>query len=318
MESPVLAAGGKDWRVDVTLSKDRKTLFCCVYCTAKPPPTAPLWCHLSILNQKGKPNLEVGTFFQSTGSWNGEYNNGIVCRETIPLNSNQLSNPDLGVCVDDKIIVKVDLEFDLESKQRMPTLYGWSLGDEFRNLLFQPTLSDASIVVETPLEASAVNHVTIPAHCLILSMSSPVFREMLHSGMQESAAKTIHITDFDEGTVRNFLTFLYTGRCSMHDDSSSSGLDQARKLLQFAHKYDVRPLLADCETCLELTWLTVDTVLDVLRLAEAYNAARLKMAALQFIADNSRSLMSNAAFLDMVVKECNIEVIRAIGGAIDA
>eukprot|EP01033_Poteriospumella_lacustris_P022761 gene22761-17167_t len=33
---------------------------------------------------------------------------------------------------------------------------------------------------------------------------------MLHSGMQETSAKTIHLTNFDEGTVRDFLTFLYT------------------------------------------------------------------------------------------------------------
>jgi hypothetical protein len=225
----------------------------------------------------------------------------------------------LGVCVDDKIIVKVDLEFDVESTTRiLPTLAGCSLAEEFRELLFQPSLSDVSIVVRSQMESSAIENVTIPAHSLMLSVGSSVFREMLHSGMQETSAKTIHLTDFDEDTVRDFLTFLYTGRCSMHDEKSIRGFDQARKLMQFAHQYDVRPLQADCEIDLELHWLTADTVLAVLQLAEDYNAAHLKTAALQFVADNARLLVSHAAFLDMLAKECNVAVIRALGGLIKA
>jgi hypothetical protein len=76
-------------------------------------------------------------------------------------------------------------------------------------------------------------------------------------------------------------------------------------------------LQADCEIDLELHWLTADTVLDVFQLAETYNAASLKKAALQFIADNGRLLVSHAAFLDMLAKECNVAVIRAIGGLTD-
>lgn len=324
MESPTIVAGGKKWRVEVTFY-DGKSICCAVSSivdrySAKP---IPLRCRLSVLNQKGKPSLDFGPFEPPpvtvhTGSGTGCQDIVMMCKEILKFNADQLSNPDLGFYVDEEIIVKVDLEFDQRAQTRvLPTLFEWSLAKEFRELLFQPTLSDVSIVVRTPVEASAVSHVTIPAHSLMLSIGSPVFREMLHSGMQETSAKTIDLTDFDEGTVRDFLSFLYTGRCSMHDETLSRGFDQAQNLLQFAHKYDVRPLLAECEADLERKWLTTDTVLDVLRLAKAYNVVRLKRIALQFIANNARSLVSRAEFLDTLVKEGNFEVIRAVGGLID-
>lgn len=322
MESPTVAAGGKKWRVEVTFGSDRKSICCAVSNAENYPHPIPLRCRLSVLNQKGKSSLGFGPFKPPAATYTGSSiirQDNIMCKEILKLNANQLSNPDLGFYVDDKIIVKVDLEFDQTSQTRViPTLSEWSLAKEFRELLFQPTLSDVSIVVRAPMEASAANHVTIPAHSLMLSVGSPVFREMLHSGMQETSAKTIHLTDFDEGTVRDFLSFLYTGRCSMHDETLSRGFDQTQNLLQFAHKYDVRPLLAECEADLERKWLTTDTVFDVLRLAEAYNVVHLKRTALQFIADNARSLVSRAAFLDTLVKEGNVEVIRAVGGLINS
>jgi hypothetical protein len=319
MESPNVAAGGKRWRVEVTFGSDRKSICCAVSNVENYPHPIPLRCRLSVLNQKGKPSLDFGPFKPPAATHTGiGRQDNVMCKEILKLNADQLLNPDLGFCVDDKIVVKVDLEFDRTSETRvMPTLSEWSLAKEFRELLFQPTLSDVSIVVRTPVEASAVSHVAIPAHSLMLSIGSPVFREMLHSGMQETSAKAIDLTDFDEGTVRDFLSFLYTGRCSMHDETLSRGFDQAQSLMQFAHKYDVRPLLAECEADLERKWLTTDTVLDILRLAEAYNVVHLKTTVLQFIADNARSLVSRAAFLDALVKEGNVEVIRAVGGLIN-
>jgi hypothetical protein len=109
MVSPILAAGGKEFRVEAVVANDRKTLRCSVSIISNPSFAKPIKWRISLLNQKGKPNVE---FEPPLGF---DYYGTAVCNETLSLDPNQLLNPELGVCVDDKIIVKVDLEFHVES-----------------------------------------------------------------------------------------------------------------------------------------------------------------------------------------------------------
>jgi speckle-type POZ protein len=91
------------------------------------------------------------------------------------------------------------------------------------------------------LTASRANG-SVEAHKYVLALRSPVFRAMFKTGMKETSAYTIAITDFPDPVVRAFGSFLYEDRCSR-----SVLQEHAAELSAIADKYQVPALTAVCE-----------------------------------------------------------------------
>nr|XP_029725282.1 speckle-type POZ protein-like [Aedes albopictus] len=121
------------------------------------------------------------------------------------------------------------------------------------------------------------------AHKAILVAHSTVFRAMFNSDMKERSANRVEIDDLDYEVVEQMLHFIYTDR------TPKVNL-MADRLLGAADKYDLVGLKMICEQAL-CEQLSVDNALQMLALANRYNADHLNSNAKEFVANNIRSVM---------------------------
>jgi hypothetical protein len=146
--------------------------------------------------------------------------------------------------------------------------------------------------------------VSIPVHKLILSLCSPVLKAMLESGMSESSAGELRITDTYAAVVREFVRFLYTGSCTVRD---------AESLLALAHRYEVFDLQRLCEHSLQAE-LTAENFLHVLSLADLYSSVELRRKVLDYFSRNGAALLKSRTFLVNLSPELCQELLCAAFG----
>lgn len=103
----------------------------------------------------------------------------------------------------------------------------------------------------------------LPVHRLILA-SSPVFRTMMESGMQESRSCEIVINDFSVAAVKSFLDLLYMD----HKRCNSARLSVKLEVLRMADKYNVKPII-------DLVSAEVGGVIDDYNCISVYETAKL-------------------------------------------
>jgi hypothetical protein len=145
----------------------------------------------------------------------------------------------------------------------------------------------------------------IPAHKVILSLHSPVFRAMFKTGMREATSTTILISDFSEPVVREFVQFLYADR------SAKSALQvHGMQLLAMADKYQVSSLSAVCVSYLS-SHLTEANVFHALTLADSCGATVLKAKALSYIRDHLQAVSTSGNFTDLSA-ELVKDVLKAL------
>eukprot|EP01034_Spumella_vulgaris_P026131 gene26131-32664_t len=175
-----------------------------------------------------------------------------------------------------------------------------SLCEEMSTLLFEDAISDVTI---------HAGDETIAAHKFILCLRSEVFRAMLTGQMSESASLEVQIPDFEAAVVREFLHFLYTDSVS----PAPRVMEQhAEALLAMSCKYQVRGLETYCENYLCAS-LSLANVVEVLSLADLYQAAHLKARSLMFISHNAKAVVQSEAFRALSL-DLYPEVMRAVVG----
>ena len=218
--------------------------------------------------------------------------------------SNLVLDPLYGFLVNDAI--KITFNLRINGKIKISNLYK-SLTNDMNTMLFDkdtcdyiiqiPNLSNRKRKLESSPSDYEVDEIiedngskTIPVHKFILQLRSPVFKTMLSSRMKESTSNEIIISDFDHDAVKEFIRFLYLDKCD------KDILDKhAKSLLAMAHKYEVKGLLNITVDYLTKT-LSDDTVVELLQLADLYEAENLKMKALKFIKTNLKDLTKAGRF----------------------
>ena len=145
---------------------------------------------------------------------------------------------------------------------------GWqlkcnSLLERNSQMLNNSLLSDVSFVV---VEDEAAPNEPIPAHKYILAISSPVFFAMFYGEIAEKT-NTIKIPDSDNDSFVQFLSFLYTDKCSLTMDSVS-------RVFYLAKKYMVPALISHCIDFL-IKNLTAQNVFSILPLALQFEESQL-------------------------------------------
>jgi len=119
-------------------------------------------------------------------------------------------------------------------------------------------------------------------HKVTLACRSPVFKAMIMSNMKESKESKLIIDDFDEDTIEGLLRYIYSGKVASLDK-------QAKSLLAAAEKYDVAGLKAICEGNLAQR-VNLDNAIDLLLLADTYNATGLKNYILTYVSGSGAAI----------------------------
>jgi speckle-type POZ protein len=278
---------------------------------------------ISVINQRGWKNHEylsdgVKAFSDRDTSFWGEP------KFVSKIDLKNFSN---GICVNDKLIIKVelviygDIEHSLKSSSSQSIMSSpgkkiRSLTEELSSTLNDESTSDVTIIAMTnDFSDEAANTATreerIPAHKFMLCLRSEVFKAMLFNNtMSESLSSEIRIPDFDASTIRELLHFIYTDSFS-----SPRALETlAEPLLAAACKYQIAGLESVCELHL-ISTINVTNAASVLALSDLYEASHLKSKCLQFIAMNAKNVVQTEGFFEKLGFSLCQEMIKAMVGA---
>merc|ERR1712142_290836 len=125
----------------------------------------------------------------------------------------------------------------------------------------------------------------IPANRVLLATRSEVFRAMFAHSTLEASSGRIEITDVDAVVFEQLLAYIYTG--------FSPNVDAlAEELLIAANKYALEELKTECARVLE-SHLSMDNVLEMLKLGDRHEASKLKEAAINFLVNPPTSSPTN-------------------------
>ncbi|XP_071033411.1 TD and POZ domain-containing protein 4-like [Parasteatoda tepidariorum] len=124
----------------------------------------------------------------------------------------------------------------------------------------------------------------IPAHKCLLSARSPVFSVMFDQDMLETQTGIVDISDVESETLQSFLEFLYT------DSITNTAFKNILELMLMAEKYQVSILKDRCSELL-MSKLSLESVCDVISVADMVNEFNLKQSALYFIKANKKRIL---------------------------
>lgn len=120
-----------------------------------------------------------------------------------------------------------------------------------------------------------VNDRSFEVHKCILGARSPVFHAMFNVDMTEKQSNRVTLDDLDEDVMQELLIFIYGGK-------TPNLSRMATDLLAAADRFALDRLKVICEEAL-CSSLNVDTVCEVMVLADLHNARQLKKQAIEFI-----------------------------------
>ena len=120
-------------------------------------------------------------------------------------------------------------------------------------------------------------------HKNILAQRSSYFDAMLSHDMAESQNNEVELKDLESDTADDLLTYIYTGKVN--------GLgEKAADLLDVADKYGLPGLKEMSEAALCAN-MNIGNTLDMLVLADHYNASTLRSVGLKFVGGNVKEIV---------------------------
>ncbi|GIZ03969.1 TD and POZ domain-containing protein 3 [Caerostris extrusa] len=130
------------------------------------------------------------------------------------------------------------------------------------------------VLCDTKLRTSTE---TFPAHTVVLSARSPVFRAMFSNDMKEKSNNCVDITDLEADTVRRLLVYVYSDSLEYLD------WENARNLYVAADKYDINSLKYKCALYLKQN-LQGSNCCSILEMADRHQDADMKRTVQDFMA----------------------------------
>lgn len=212
---------------------------------------------------------------------------GLLAAKFIPHSLLKMEGQSSQIMPEDKLTVLCEITIDGKDIQqsgksqqdaKMPfKICLEKLSVDFSKLFQNSQFSDVAIICNDPNEKDKV--IRIPVHKAILASRSPVFEAMFSYSMAESENNEVKIIDINISTVRDMLTYMYTGKI---EDLNTRSIN----LLEAADKYQLSELKEICEETLSAN-LSVDNSLECLLMADLHNASELKTSAVKFIVEHS-------------------------------
>jgi hypothetical protein len=128
-------------------------------------------------------------------------------------------------------------------------------------------------------------------HKVILASQSPVFRKMFEVDMEEKRSGLLTITDLSPAVVSDLVAYFYTGTApNIHT--------LTKDLLNAAKKYELSRLHTLCENELKKR-VCVANVIEMIFVADLYEALSLKQECLKFIRLNLNSVKKTSQWEDL-------------------
>jgi protein-L-isoaspartate(D-aspartate) O-methyltransferase len=167
---------------------------------------------------------------------------------------------------------------------------------QIKELLNNPHLSDITFNVEGK---------KIYCHKFILQLRSEHFQGMFSSGMKESSATELNISEFTYEPFMEMIKFVYTDDCVLTPDNCVL-------ILELANYYKLDRLKAMCEYRLHLD-VDTENVASFLMVADRFNAQQLRSFCLQYILDNIKDVIKTKAFNELDRDLINSILIQSVG-----
>ncbi|THG12713.1 hypothetical protein TEA_026840 [Camellia sinensis var. sinensis] len=178
-----------------------------------------------------------------------------------------------------KLATKVNSVSPVDAAPPSPTPQVY-LGEQYVN---NSTLSDVTFLVEGK---------RFYAHRICLLASSDTFRAMFDGGYRERDAKDVEIPNIRWDVFELMMRYIYTGSVDVH-------LDIAQELLRAADQYLLEGLKRLCEYAIAQD-ISVENVLLMYELSEAFNATSLKHACILFILEKFDKLSNMPWYSDLI------------------
>ncbi|KAK9951591.1 hypothetical protein M0R45_007029 [Rubus argutus] len=161
------------------------------------------------------------------------------------------------------------------------------------------------------------------AHKLVLAARSPEFENEFFNAMEDHDHEIV-VHDMEPKVFKALLHFLYTDNLIEDEEfseSSSSCMPSlsdilAAKLLAAADKYGLTRLRLMCESVL-CKDISVNSVANILALADRYCAVELKSVCLKFAAENLVAVMETDGF-ELLKENCPLlqsELLKTVAGS---
>lgn len=163
----------------------------------------------------------------------------------------------------------------LDSFQRFP-------GDMLKSLLASKDDADLTFV--------SADGVEFLAHKLIIMASSPVFRAMLTSGMQESQTGKITLTDMGSNSLKLFLDFVYIGNIQEGLETCSD--EDIKELYNAGDKYDIEALKGVVAYGLKMR-LKPENAFDYLRMVKQAGVPEIEKDIKSYIEENLAAVLAS-------------------------
>ncbi|XP_054720389.1 speckle-type POZ protein B-like [Uloborus diversus] len=151
----------------------------------------------------------------------------------------------------------------------------------------------------------------IKVHKAILSSRSSVFAGMFLHQMRENINNRVEVADIEADVLVELMSYIYTGVA--HD----SDLDIISGLFAAAEKYDLQELKKVCR-CFLQNKLSLDTVTDIIVLADIYSDSELKNTARKYILEHFEQLRTLESWNKFLKEHQNlgVEILSSVMDAL--
>lgn len=136
---------------------------------------------------------------------------------------------------------------------------------------------------------------TFPCHRLVLAASSPFFKAMFLSDLEESKKREIVLKDVEPSVMGMILRYLYTSDISLTEQN-------VQDIFMVANMYQIPSIFSVCVSYLQEK-LVLGNCLAIFRLGLLLDCPRLVLAAREFICERYQVVVRDPDFLQLAPSE---------------
>lgn len=137
-----------------------------------------------------------------------------------------------------------------------------------------------------------------PCHRLVLAASSPFFKAMFLSDLEESKKREIVLKDVEPGVMGMILRYLYTSDINLTEQN-------VQDIFMVANMYQIPSIFSVCVSYLQEK-LVLGNCLAIFRLGLLLDCPRLTLAAQEFICERFQVVVRDQDFLQLAPNELGI------------
>ncbi|XP_037133004.1 kelch-like protein 40a [Syngnathus acus] len=134
-----------------------------------------------------------------------------------------------------------------------------------------------------------------PCHRLVLAASSPFFKAMFLSDLEESKTRDIILKDVEPGTMGMILRYLYTSDINLTEQN-------VQDIFMVANMYQIPSIFSVCVSYLQEK-LVLGNCLAIFRLGLLLDCPRLALTAQEFICERYQVVIRDQDFLQLAATE---------------